>query len=88
MQLIPCPFCGTRSETEFHFGGDPGNVRPGAGDAVDRSWSDYLYLRNNIRGQTSEVWMHLTCGEIFRLDRNTMNHQILGSSFLDGADNQ
>jgi sarcosine oxidase subunit delta len=89
MQLIPCPFCGPRSETEFHFGGDPGNHRPDGNTAVeDHDWSDYLYLRNNIRGPTSEIWMHMTCGEIFRLDRNTLNHQIIGSSFLNGADTQ
>jgi sarcosine oxidase subunit delta len=89
MQLIPCPFCGTRSEAEFHFGGDAGNVRPEGGAAVaDRRWSDYLYLRSNIRGQTSEIWMHMTCGEIFRLDRDTVNHQVLRSSFLESEDTE
>jgi sarcosine oxidase, subunit delta len=89
MQLIPCPFCGTRSEAEFHFGGDLGNVRPeGSAEHADRDWPDYLYFRNNTRGPTSEIWMHMMCGEIFRLDRNTVDHQILRSSFLDGADNQ
>lgn len=88
MQLIPCPFCGPRSEAEYHFGGDVGNHRPAGNGAADRAWSDYLYLRNNRRGPTAEIWMHMTCGEIFRLDRDTLNNQISGSSFLDGADAQ
>ncbi len=50
MQLFPCPFCGPRDETEFHYGGDAGNARPdGAGVPTDR-WADYLYLRSNPKG--------------------------------------
>ncbi len=83
MQLIPCPFCGPRSEAEFHFGGDLGNLRPeGHASVSDGEWSSYLHMRNNRRGPTSEVWMHLVCGELFRLDRNTVDHVIDGSSFL------
>ena len=83
MQLLPCPFCGPRSESEFHFGGDLGNHRPEGFRAVpDERWTDYLYLRHNRRGDTSEVWMHMTCGEVFRLDRNTVSHAIAGSSRL------
>jgi sarcosine oxidase subunit delta len=83
MQLIPCPFCGPRSEAEFHFGGDFGNVRPEGHAAVtDSAWSDYLHSRNNRRGASSEVWMHLVCGELFKLERSTVDHTIEKSSFL------
>ena len=26
MQLFPCPFCGPRPETEFHYGAEAGNL--------------------------------------------------------------
>lgn len=89
MLLIPCPFCGPRSESEFHFGGDLGNLRPEGHAAVsDGEWSSYLHMRHNKRGPASEVWMHLTCGELFRLDRNTVDHAVDGSTFLDGEHSQ
>ncbi|MGR3493084.1 MAG: sarcosine oxidase subunit delta, partial [Shimia sp.] len=28
MQIFTCPFCGPRPETEFHFVGELGKVRP------------------------------------------------------------
>lgn len=83
MQILTCPFCGARSESEFHFGGDFGNSRP-EGDAVSaETWSAYLHLRNNPRGPTREVWMHMTCGELFRLDRDTLTHAVTASIALD-----
>ncbi len=83
MQLFPCPFCGPRAETEFHFGGDLGNVRPEGFDAVSAErWSDYLYMRNNPKGAANEIWMHMTCGEVFRMERDTVNHSIALSAAL------
>ncbi|MEH3118202.1 MAG: sarcosine oxidase subunit delta [Methylorubrum populi] len=83
MQLFPCPFCGLRSEAEFHFGGDSGNARPeGQSAAETATWTDYLYFRRNSRGPASEVWMHMTCGEVFRMDRDTLTHKVSGSAPL------
>jgi sarcosine oxidase subunit delta len=83
MQLFPCPFCGLRAESEFHFGGDLGNARPEGGAAVpDATWSAYLHLRLNPKGPAREVWMHLTCGEIFAMDRDTVGHAVAGSQAL------
>ena len=82
MQLFPCPFCGLRSETEFHFGGDMGNLRPDGTETDAATWSSYLFLRNNPKGRTSEVWMHLSCGEVFRLDRDTVTHVVEKSAAL------
>jgi sarcosine oxidase subunit delta len=77
MQLFPCPFCGPRSESEFHFGGDAGNHRPEGFRAVtDGAWAAYLYERNNLRGAASEIWMHMACGEVFRMERDTVNHRV------------
>jgi len=84
MQLFPCPFCGLRSESEFHFGGDFGNVRPEGPEVSDETWSSYLHLRNNPKGPASEVWMHLTCGEIFRMNRDTVTHAVVSSAALLG----
>lgn len=85
MQLFPCPFCGLRSESEFHFGGDAGNDRPsGFRDVTDAEWSGYLHMRNNPRGRSNEIWMHLTCGEVFRMERDTVDHNVFGAYALTG----
>lgn len=87
MQLFPCPFCGPRSESEFHFGGDAGSHRPEGFRAVtDGEWSSYLHARNNPRGQASEIWMHMTCGEVFRMERDTVNHRVARSFALGEGD--
>jgi sarcosine oxidase subunit delta len=83
MQLFTCPFCGPRAESEFHFGGDAGNLRP-EGDADATAWSDYLYFRNNRRGPASEIWMHLPCREVFAMERDTLTHEVRASHALAG----
>ncbi|MCZ8547778.1 sarcosine oxidase subunit delta [Mesorhizobium qingshengii] len=84
MQLFPCPFCGPRDETEFHYGGDAGNARPdGTQVPIDR-WANYLYLRTNPKGTTREIWVHMTCGEFFVMDRDTVTHKVLSSAALGG----
>lgn len=82
MQLFPCPFCGLRSENEFHYGGDFGNLRPEGPDVSDAAWSSYLYARNNPKGAADEIWVHLTCGELFRMQRDTLNHVVAASHAL------
>ena len=82
MQLFPCPFCGPRAESEFHYGGDLGNVRPEGGEVPAERWSAYLHTRRNPKGAAREVWMHLTCGEIFAMERDTVTHAVLGSQAL------
>ena len=85
MQLFPCPFCGPRAESEFHFGGDFGNARPEGFDSVsDAEWASYLHDRNNPKGAASEVWIHMTCGEVFRMERDTVSHAISATSVLQG----
>lgn len=83
MQLFPCPFCGVRPETEYHFAGDLGNLRPEGFDLVsNETWTDYLYAHNNIRGVAHEVWKHLVCMEVFALTRDTLTHEVLGCKAL------
>jgi len=88
MQLFPCPFCGLRSEAEFHFGGDARNLRPEGADASSNAWSSYLHLRNNAKGRSSEIWMHLTCGELFQLDRDTVTHAVEMSAALGSEEHR
>ncbi len=76
MQLFSCPFCGPRDESEFHYGTEAGNVRPDGADVPAGRWADYLYMRDNLKGATREVWLHMTCGEFFVMERNTVDHKV------------
>jgi sarcosine oxidase, subunit delta len=85
MQLFHCPFCGPRAESEFHYGGEAGNVRPGKdGPVSDETWVSYLYMRDNPKGRTREIWMHRTCGELFEMTRDTVTHVAEATTALGG----
>jgi sarcosine oxidase subunit delta len=84
MQLFPCPFCGKRAETEFSYAAEAGKTRP-EGDVSDVAWSRYLYAENNPRGATREIWVHLTCGEYFVMERDTVTHAVKSSASLRDA---
>ncbi|MEM9708400.1 MAG: sarcosine oxidase subunit delta [Pseudomonadota bacterium] len=80
MQIFPCPFCGHRNETEFHFAGELGKVRPDTTRKVsDKDWASYLYTQRNEKGTVREVWMHLPCAELFVLERDSVTMAVLGS---------
>ena len=86
MQLFSCPFCGPRDETEFHFAVEAGHTRPEPAEAVsDADWAAYLYETASPRGATREVWLHLTCGEYFVLERDTVSREVTGAEALPGA---
>ena len=76
MQLFPCPFCGPRPETEFHYGAEAGNLRPDGADVSAERWAGYLYTRANPKGTTREIWVHMTCGEFFAMERDTVDHKV------------
>jgi sarcosine oxidase, subunit delta len=83
MQTFPCPFCGPRPETEFHFAGDLGNLRPeGFLEVSPETWSSYLFDHNNPRGESREIWKHLTCMEVFTMTRDTLSHIVNSSTAL------
>ena len=83
MQRFPCPFCGLRPETEFHFMGELGKTRPDTTGAVSaEDWGSYLYTQRNEKGPVREVWMHLTCGELFILERDSVTMEVIGSIAL------
>jgi sarcosine oxidase subunit delta len=78
MLLIKCPYCGPRAEIEFRCGGQGHIARPGPHDAVsDETWSDYLFYRENPKGEHRERWLHSAgCGRWFNVARDTVTHQI------------
>ena len=81
MLLIPCPYCGSRPEVEFHCSGEAHIVKPHDPDQVDDSaWGDYLFVRTNPRGLHRERWRHVHgCGRFFNVARNTLSDKILAS---------
>ena len=77
MQLIPCPWCGDRDETEYRFGVETGKSRPSTDSSSDAQWANYLYDRTNSKGWAQEYWCHdAGCGRWFTLTRNTVTHEI------------
>ncbi len=83
MQRFPCPFCGPRPETEFHFMGEAGKIRPETTQAIsDAEWATYLHSQRNEKGTVREVWMHLTCGEMFIMIRDSVTMEVLGTETL------
>ena len=83
MQQFPCPFCGLRDETEFHFAVEAGHPRPEPAEEVtDARWAQYLYMNKAPRGAASEIWLHVTCGDYFIMRRDTVTREVLGSDPL------
>lgn len=73
MLLIDCPYCGSRPEIEFRYGGEAHLARDPA-NASDAAWIDYLYFRTNPRGRHVERWRHLHgCGRFFNAIRDTVS---------------
>lgn len=78
MFRIPCPWCGTRDQIEFQFGGQSHIERPeNPADASDASWADYLFFRENPKGLHYERWLHsFGCRQWFNIARDTVTHEI------------
>ena len=82
MQIFPCPFCGPRDETEFHYVGEA-KARPEPAEKVsDAAWAEYLYFNANLMGASREIWLHLTCMESFAMNRDTATNAVIGSEAL------
>ena len=80
MLLITCPYCGTRPELEFVYGGQAHVARPENPAAVGaQDWADFLYMRDNTRGLHAERWRHTHgCGRFFNALRDTRSDRFLG----------
>jgi heterotetrameric sarcosine oxidase delta subunit len=85
MLLIPCPWCGPRSQIEFTYGGDATVKRPPP-DAPDAAHFEFVYLRDNPLGAHDERWQHSAgCRRWFQVRRDTRTHDILASAPLRQA---
>ena len=88
MQRFPCPFCGPRAETEFHFVVEAGKPRPEpANEVTGADWAGYLYLCKAPQGESREIWLHLTCGEYFLMIRDTVTREVKGVELI-GEENR
>jgi len=78
MMLIPCPWCGPRDESEFHYGGQAGVAYPADPAALsDAEWARYLFFRENPKGRFEERWCHsIGCRRWFTMVRDTVTNEI------------
>jgi len=77
---IDCPVCGLRDEDEFRFVGDATVERPNIDNADMQAWYEYVFLRDNPRGDHVEHWHHANgCRQIITVRRNTLTHEIASS---------
>jgi sarcosine oxidase subunit delta len=78
MLLIACPWCGSRDETEFHYGGQAHLPYPADPDALDDvAWGEFLFVRDNPKGWFAERWCHSAgCRRWFNAVRHTVTHEI------------
>jgi heterotetrameric sarcosine oxidase delta subunit len=79
MLLIPCPYCGSREETEFSYGGEAHIERPKQPEALsDEAWADYLFMTSNTKGVFLERWVHSHgCRRWFNAARDTLTNEVL-----------
>ena len=82
MLRIPCPHCGLRDYTEFHYAGDATKLRPAHGTDDVRVWRDYVFLFDNPKGVHLEYWQHVEgCRQWLVLERDTATNTV-GRSWL------
>jgi sarcosine oxidase, subunit delta len=89
MLAIPCPWCGVRSENEFRYAGPAENKRPVNPAAIsDGAWASFLYMRDNPKGDNTELWRHTHgCGRFFVCVRHTASDRIV-TSYRPGEEQQ
>ena len=78
MIVIRCPYClEQRSEVELTYGGEAGIARPSPEGASDEEWTEYLFMRANLKGAHAEQWCCAAgCGQWFKVVRHTVTHEI------------
>src|SRR6202040_3330869 len=75
MLRIPCPWCGERDETEFHYRGDASRARPAA-EAGLAAFSAYVYERENPCGWHLEWGLHVGgCRKLLKVLRHPLTHE-------------
>ncbi|EQD83216.1 sarcosine oxidase subunit delta [Saccharopolyspora erythraea D] len=78
MMLIPCPWCGPRDESEFHYGGQADVRYPENPQTVsDEDWGRFLFFRDNPKGVFAERWVHAAgCRRWFNVERDIVTNEI------------
>jgi heterotetrameric sarcosine oxidase delta subunit len=81
MLLIPCPWCGERTESEFAYGGEARVRLPIEAELIDDgAWAQYLFVRENPAGVLHERWWHAEgCRCWFELARDTTTNRFVGT---------
>ena len=82
MLLIHCPYCDEkRPEIEFAHAGEAHIARPNAkeqSEMSDEAWSQYMFIRDNVRGESAERWWHNAgCNMFFNAIRNTVTDKFV-----------
>lgn len=82
MMLIPCPWCGPRNETEFHYGGQAHVAYPSDPQELsDEQWAQFLFHRANPKGEFTERWCHAAgCRRWLTVGRDTTTNTVLHST--------
>lgn len=88
MLLIDCPWCGSRDEIEFGYGGEAHRVRPADPSKLsDAEWAEFLFMRGNQKGSHKERWVHSHgCRRWFNIERNTLTYAISKVYPMAGAE--
>ncbi len=83
MILLPCPYCGPRNASEFHYVGELSTrLNPNAADA--KGWRTFLYMRANPAGWATETWYHRAgCRQHFTVERHTVTNEVRASRLPD-----
>ena len=75
--LINCPFCGVRDHSEFSYGMDGNKRMPHIASDDEGEWVDYVYYRDNPKGDHVELWHHIQgCRQWVKVERNTLTHAV------------
>ena len=76
MIRISCPICGPRNSSEFANLGEV-KTRPATDDITRSEWRNFLYLKNNPLGWTTEQWYHSSgCRKFLIAERHTLTNEI------------
>ncbi len=80
MHQIPCPWCGTRDESEFSYQGDASCRIAAPLDRSQEELSELVYFRQNPKGFHREYWHHVAgCRQFLVVERHTLTHEIKSS---------
>ena len=81
MLLIECPYCGKRPELEFSHAGQAHIARAKNPSEVSvEAWTDFLYMRDNVKGVHAERWRHTHgCARFFNALRDTTTDHFIAT---------